>query len=224
MATSSSTDFSLNARGVITFALQLLRRAPAEGTGVSGIHARNAKRDLNLMMKSWQVSGPHLARETFGSVSLANATSSYALSPRPYRLIEARYRNTSGIDIPMLEMTRQEYVDLPNKSSSGIPTSYYLDIQRDAVNLYVWPVKATVTTETIQYSYQRIFEDIDSLDNDIDVPQEWLETIGYCLADRMQSSFGTKDDRLTARAESLLAEAKAADRENFFDVMPDWNY
>jgi hypothetical protein len=223
MATSGSTDFNINARDLITFSLKLIGVVDSDETPDADDMA-DAKTALNLMLKNWQIRGPHLARETFGSVTLTDATASYSLSPRPYRLIEARYRSTSGIDIPMLELTRQQYVDLPDKSSSGVPTSYYLDVQRDAVNLYVWPVKATATTESIQFSHQRRFEDVDSLNDDIDIPQEWLETVAYNLADRCQPIFSTKNADVKATAQGLLAEAMAADQENFFDVVPEHRY
>lgn len=223
MATSGSTDFNINAGELVTFALKLIGvidsdETPAAEDMDDGITA------LNLMMKSWQIKGPHLARETFGSVSLVNATASYSLTPRPYRIIEARYRDASGRDIPMLELVRQEYVDLPLKSASGIPTQFYVDIQNDAVNLYVWPVQAAVTTETIQFTYQRRFEDVDNKINDIDIPQEWLETVAYNLAERCQPIFSTNNQRVTARAQMLLDEAMDADREAYIQLMPEYRY
>ena len=220
MATSGSIDFNLTATQVIKFAFEAIEIFDAEETPTA-TDSESARIALNLMLKSWQKTSNHLFRQTFGSQALSNATASYTLSPVPYRIIEARYRNTDGRDIPMIQMTRQEYVDLPLKSSAGIPTQYYYDVQRAATTLYVWPVQATVTTETIEYTFQRIIEDIDDLNNDLDINQEWLETIGWNLADRLMPSYGINNPKVTQMANELLAAALDDEREDFVTMVPE---
>lgn len=220
MSTSGSINFSLNAREVCTYALEELREI---GSGQEPDADAMAKvmRRLNLMLKSWQATGPNLWRQTDGSVSLVANTASYALSPRPFRVIEARYRSAAGVDIPMFDLTRQEYLDLPLKTSSGVPTNYYVDYQRGSAVLYVWSVPASVTTETIQYSYQRVFEDIDRLDDDLDIPQEYLELVGTSLAVRCFSLFGRSDKELRLREQQLMSDFLDADREDMVRFVPD---
>lgn len=220
MSTSGSINFSLNAREVCTYALEELREI---GSGQEPDADAMAKvmRRLNLMLKSWQATGPNLWRQTDGSVSLVANTASYALSPRPFRVIEARYRSAAGVDIPMFDLTRQEYLDLSLKTSSGVPTNYYVDYQRGSAVLYVWSVPASVTTETIQYSYQRVFEDIDRLNDDLDIPQEYLELVGTSLAVRCFSLFGRSDKELRLREQQLMSDFLDADREDMVRFVPD---
>ena len=219
MATSGSIDYSLTASQVITHALRLIGVA-AVFEDPSGEDAAIAKTQLNLMLKGWQNAGPHICRQTEGSATLVAGTASYALSPRPYRVIDARYRDANGRDLPMLELTRQEYYDLPLKTSTGVPTTYYFDPQRAAGTLYVWPVPASVTTETIRYTYQRVIEDIDSLSNDIDVPSEHLDLVTYALADRLSDLYGKDVPRITQRAGLLTAQARDMDREPIIRMVP----
>jgi hypothetical protein len=78
-------------------------------------------------------------------------------------------------------------------------------------------VQATVTSETLRVTYQKRFDDIDTLDDDIDVAQEWLETVGYNLASRLLDDYpvdGKESDRIIARAEIMLQTAKDFDRED----------
>lgn len=220
MATSGSIDYSLTARGVCTFALEELRETGADETPDASDMAAVLKR-LNLMLKSWQMTGPNIWRQTVGSATLVASTASYVLSPRPHRVIEARYRDTSGRDLPMEELTRSEYYDLPLKTSTGIPTCYYVDHQRSASTLYVWPVPSSVTTETIQYTYQRVFEDLDALENDLDIPQECLELVGTSLAVRCFALFGKSDKDLERRAMELRAEFEQSDREHVVRFVPE---
>ena len=223
MALSGSVDFSLTAREAIKFAL---RKA-----GILGITqsldddlAAVTMEKLELMLKSWQLKGPHLWKKVEGSVSLTNATQSYTLSTlNPLRILSIRYRNSSSVDLPMRRMSRERYFDLPVKSSAGTPSSFYFDPQRGSPTLYVWPVQATVTTETFQITYQKRIEDIDALDNDIDVEQEWLETVGYNLAVRIMHDYpveGRSQDDIAAFAAQLKQEAMDFDREDTISFDP----
>lgn len=220
MATSGSIDFSMTAANLATFALRKAGIVSIYDTPSAEDMAETI-RDLNMMLKSWQRSGPNLFRQTFGSATLVAATGSYVLSPRPYKVIEARFRNASARDLPMREMTRQEYVDLPHKTSSGTPTSYYVDRQRASTTLYVWPVPASVTTETIQYTYQRVIEDIDSGSDDLDIPQEWFETVGYALAERVLDAFDKENPFIRRRAAQLYQAALDDDREAVVRFEPE---
>lgn len=221
MTTSGTIAYSMTARSLVTFALKLLNITPGTQSP-SAEDMRDGAQTLDMMLKTWMMSGPNLFRQTFGSVALVAGQESYVLTPRPYRVIEARYRNTSGIDIPMFEMTRQEYVDLPLKTSPGIPTTYYIDIQRASTTLYVWPVPNSVTTETIKYTYQRVIEDVGAYDNEIDIPQEWFETVGYNLADRLAEQFNVPPSKdVTARALYLYQTAMDMDREPVVRFMPE---
>jgi hypothetical protein len=214
----------MTAQALATWALRKVGAVAAVDTP-SAEDMRDALADLNLMLKSWQVAGPNLFRQTFRSVTLIAATGSYVLSPRPMKVIEARYRDSGGRDLPMKLLTRQEYVDLPQKSASGTPTQYYVDHQRDSVTLYVWPVRASVTTETIEMTVQRVVEDIDSQDNDIDIPQEWFECVGYNLSFRLLERFPNNEAAplIRAQALSLLAQARDHDREDVVRFEPEWH-
>lgn len=226
MATSGSIDFSLTAREVVDFALKKLRVLSADETA-TGEDADTAQRELNLMLKGWQ-KYENLWRMTEGSVTLVASTYSYALSPVPHRVLSARYRNSSSLDSPDLQLlTREEYYRLPNKSTTGIPTQFYVDYQRSTATMYLWQALSSVTTETetIQYTYLRKFEDIDSLDNDIDVDQEWLEVVGYNLAMRLGPDFGRVGTRSFALIErfaiNLKEEMLDDDREDYVQFVPE---
>lgn len=219
MATSGSTDYTLTAREVATQSLRLIRVTPVFDTP-SAEDLTQAIATLNLMLKGWETDGPHIAHQTEGSVAVVAATPSYSLSPRPYRLIEARYRDANGRDLPMHELTRAEYFEFPIKTTQGTPTQYYYDPQVSTGTLYVWPVLAAATTETIQYTYQRVFEDIDNPANNLDIPQEWLDMVVYNLADRLLDVYGKDNDRITKRAMMLLRQAKDMDREPVVRFQP----
>lgn len=220
MATSGSTNFSLNARDICTFALEELRIIGAGETPTAD-DVDAVKKRLNLMLKSMQVQAPSLWRRTTGTVTLVAGTASYVLSPRPFRVTRANYKSAANVEIPMFDLTEDEYLDLPLKTTTGVPTNYYVDYQRTAATMFVWPVPASVTSETISYRFQRLFEDVDTLDDDLDIPQENLELVGKNLAVRCLKMFGKDDNDLRKEAALLLSEFLDADREQVIRFVPE---
>jgi hypothetical protein len=219
MATSGSTDFSLDGTGICTAALELLGVVPI-GDTPSAEDAARAQQHLNFMLKTWGADpDPKLWLITEGTQALSAATANYALSGA--RKILSVRRHTSGIDTPLMEWSRQTYYDQPNKASTGYPTSYYFDPQRAAKTLYVWPVPdSTIAgSTTLQYTYLRVIEDVDDLSNDLDVPQEWLEVIQYSLAARLSIPYKLHltDPNGAAliqqRAEALYGQLSSYDEE-----------
>jgi hypothetical protein len=215
MTTSGSIDFSLTAREVVTFALRKINVCATTEDPTADDSAR-AMQELNLMLKGWQ-KYPSLWRLTEGSITMISATASYTLSPFPHRVTSIRYR-TGTVDTPLTWMTRGEYFDLATRTTAGAPTQYYIDFQRSAATLYVYPVLTTVSAQTFLTTFQRKFEDIDDLANDIDVRQEWLEVVGYNLAVRIAPDFGASSTArfpvIKAMADGLLADALYDDRED----------
>ena len=222
MALSGSLDFSLTAREVITYALRKLR-VLAEGETATANMAADAQQELNLMLKGWQ-KYENLWRYQEASITLVADTVSYTLSPFPHRVISARFDNQDS-ELPMKVLTREEYYNLPLKTTTGIPTQYYVDYQRSSAVMYIWPVHSTVTDETINYTYLAKHDDIDSLDDDINVRQEFLEVVGYGLAARLADDYGRTGEvtnRLIARADYLLETALDEDREDEIRFVPGY--
>ena len=227
MATSGTTAFTLTAREVIIFALRKINILSGNSADTPPEDSERARIELNLMLKGMQ-RFPSLWRLTDGSQALTSATASYTLtSTLPYRIASCRYRNASGIDMPMVGLTRQEYDDLPMKASTGLPTQFYFDAQRDAGVLTTWPVLSVATTETLRFTYQRRFEDVSDLTQTIDCPPEALEVIGYNLGARLADDYGQVGpniDRVIARAEQMKAELSDAERPDVIRFLPMATY
>lgn len=225
MATSGTVTYNLTARKVCDYALKKIG-VVGKAQAVGADDMATAIRELEVMLKGWQVDGPNLWRRTTGSQALTANTASYDLTvTTPHRIWSARLRHTDGRDVPLEMLTADEYDELPLKTSTGTPTSYYYDAQRANGTLYIWPVLASVTTETVRYTYQRRFHDVGDENNDLDIPQEYLHLIGYCLADALLDDYGVADtiaNRISARAMGLLASANGADREQVVRFEPEW--
>ena len=206
------------ARVLISDALRKLG-VVAMDEAMTADQADHGLRALNRMMKAWQNRGVNVWGATEVEITLTTAAS-YTFTARPVSVEGVRLRRGS-IDTPMQAMTRQEYFDLPQKTSTGTPTCYYFDRQRDTATLYVWPVLVAAAGETLRVLCTRELEDQTDLNAAPDAPSEFWDAMVYGLAARLADDFSINAPNVVMRAEEELRLALAFDREGsvfFYDA------
>jgi hypothetical protein len=219
VATSGNSNYSLTRNDIIQEALELIGVVAAEESPAAADVA-TADRSLNMMVKGWAAKGINLWRQTEGSLTATAGQASFTMgtggdytTARPLRISSARL-SVSSIETPLTEMSRQEYFDLPLKTSTGRPTGFYYDPQMSLGKIYLWPTVATGITATLKFTYQRTIEDFDVAGDEPDFPQEWFECIAYNLAARLAPKFGTTiSQEVMAIALGTLDDLMGWDRE-----------
>ena len=89
----------------------------------------------------------------------------------------------NGFEVKLGRLSIDQYALLPNKTIQSRPNSYYIKRNQSNLNIYLWPVPDSVAaTKTLSIWYNRNIMDITSLNEEIDVPQRWLEAIVAKLA------------------------------------------
>lgn len=133
---------------------------------------------------------------------------------RPVRITSIR-RLHDGIEVPVATVSREEYFQLPNKGSAGKVVQAYYQPTLTNGKLYVWPTADNVADQ-IRFTYERAFEDMDAVANNLDLPVEWVETVKYGLAYRLAQEMSGSYERISmlkAEAESREAQLLAFDQE-----------
>ena len=174
MATSGSRDFTLDVADIIEEAYE---RCGLELR--KGYEADTARRSLNLMFADWANRGVNLWTVKLGTLSLVSGTATYALSDTIADLLEVVVRR-SGTDFEVQRISRGEYQNQPNKTTTGRPSSFYFNRQTTP-EINLWPTPENNTDELRYYYVQRI-EDADSLVNDVDAPFRFLPCMAAGLA------------------------------------------
>lgn len=211
MSTSGSTDFSLVANQIVTKMFALLGKY-SEGRALSARQVADGMLTLNLLVKTWGAQ-ERLWTRTERSATLLASTASYALTPKPGRVLSVRRKVTlGGYETPLREMSRQEYFDTPNKATESVPTGFYYDPQATAGTLYVWPTPsaATAAAQTLNLTYLRRMDDFDASNNDADLPQEWLQALIWNGANDLEPEYPVNDARLALKIEKRAGELYAA--------------
>jgi hypothetical protein len=181
MATSGSSDFKLDVAELIEEAYELIGLEMR-----TGYDARKARRSLNVMFQDWTNRGVNLWKVSQVNQTMTSGTANYAMNAYDLDVLEAVVRR-SGIDYSLERISREDYLNIPNKSQTGRPTQIY--VERTATpSFYVWPAPENSTDVVITQRVQRI-EDADTLTNDLDVPSRFIPCmvsgLAYYLALKM---------------------------------------
>jgi len=162
MATSGSRDFNLDVGEVIEEAYE---RCGLEVR--TGYDARTARRSLNLMFADWANRGLNLWTVKQGTITLTQGQAQETLLDDVVDLLDVVVRR-NGTDFEVERISRGEYATLPNKTTQGRTSQYWLDRQIDPV-INLWAVPENSTDQLIYYYVRRI-EDADSLVDTTDMP------------------------------------------------------
>jgi hypothetical protein len=126
-------------------------------------------------------------------VTLTPGTESYTIgsgltidTPYPMRISHARRGTTS--EIPIDVVSRQDYMDIPNKTLQAPPNMIYYHRQRNYGTLYVWPTGSSSNT-SLTITTQRPVQDFDSEGNNPDFPKEWVMCVHYMLAEMIAPKY-----------------------------------
>lgn len=211
MAVSNSTDFARTANELIVDALELLGKK-GEEEPLQAYELERGLKWLNYLLKTWQADGVMGWTLTEGSLSLVASTASYAFSSGgaftavPVDIQQMRVSHDGGSEIEMTPLSRDDYYRLPVRTSTGHPTQFFYDRQRDSGTLYVWPVPSDGDFD-VTFTYRRRIMDMDASTNSFDIPQEWYLAVVSGLAALLIPIYGKSG---TPRAQDIRQQAGEA--------------
>lgn len=142
---------------------------------------------------------------------------------KPLRVLSAR--SVTGVDsgatstrteVQMNSIAYQTYFDFPVKTSNGNrPIQFHYNPKNTDGAMYVWP-RPNDCSCRIEFTFERLIEDVDNASDDFDLPSEWLLPLQWNLAVLLGPAFG-KDQKITTTigpmAVSMLEALKNWDSE-----------
>ena len=174
MATSNSRDFDLDVAELVEEAYERC------GLQVkTGYDAKTARRSLNLMFADWANRGINLWTVQLGTQALTAGTTEYTLTSDVVDLLEIVVRR-NDTDFQVQRISRSDYQNLPNKTTSGRPSSLYLDKQI-VPKINLWPAPEN-STDVLRYYFIQRIQDADAAINNMDAPFRFLPCMAAGLA------------------------------------------
>lgn len=131
-------------------------------------------------------------------------------------------------DIPLSRIARDEYLNQVNKNSEGDPVQFYVDRQRDAPVLYIWPLSNTSANTILVYNRARRIKDFTSYSGLVDAPPRFIQALISQLAYDMSFERQGVDPGLRAELKAQAKEdwdvAAAEDRDrSALTIAPDFS-
>jgi hypothetical protein len=177
MATSGSTDFELDVADYIEEAFE---RCGQEVR--TGYDLKTAKRSLNLLFADWANRGLNRWTIVQTTTTLSAGTLEYTLDADTIDILSAVIRTGTGInqsDTQISRISRDVYLNIPNKNTQGRPNQWYVDRQiTPKIRLYPTPD----TTYTLVFDRLTRIEDADTFVNTADVPFRFYPCLSAGLA------------------------------------------
>jgi len=223
MPTSGTYDWPLTAAQMIQEALVELG-AYGNGETIDSTDEARALVRLNAMLHTWAVRG-NLYRDGAGTVTITGGEGSGTLPQQVRQLNSVRYVASATNHRVLTEWNRDDYYTLPNRTQSGDPVAYYLKRDRDACEIYIWPVPAADID--LHLDFGAAPEAITASSQTVDIPQEWQEAVILGLAARCANMFGTTRidpntvRRLDAQAGQAYQLLLDSDRPDSYYFVPD---
>lgn len=218
MATSGSKDFELD---VADYVEEAFERCGLEVR--TGYDLKTAKRSLNLMLAEWANRGLNQWTIKQRTVTMVSGTGNYNLGTDVIDILSVVVRRSST-DYSLDRISRDTYLSIPNKSTTGRPNQFFLDRQITP-DLKVWPVPDN-STDVIYYDALVRMDDADTYTNTMDIPFRLYPCLAaglaYYISIKRQPN---RTQMLKAMYEEEFERAMAEDRDRAsFNVVPQFEY
>lgn len=197
----------------------------------TGYDLKTARRSLNLLGMEWANRGLNLWTVEQQTQVLTAADGDYTLPARTIDVIEAVIRTGSGQSQNDRNITRRsmsEYAAIANKNSQGAPSTYYVDRQRDAPVIYLWPIPDSQQTYTLVYHILRQMQDVTAAGGpqlNADIPVRFLPAFIAGLALQIAMKRPEVSDRIPMLQDEYQRQwdlAAAEDRDRSSTRLVPW--
>tara|TARA_R100001369_G_scaffold45146_1_gene71324 strand:- start:417 stop:1085 length:669 start_codon:yes stop_codon:yes gene_type:complete len=202
MTVSNSKDFELD---VAEYIEEAFERCGLEIR--TGYDLKTAKRSMNLLFADWANRGLNqwtIAQKNF---TVTQGDGEYGLNEDVIDILSLVVRR-DGTDYSLERISRDAYLNIPSKTTTGRPTQFFLDRQITP-NLKLWPLPDN-STDGVYYDALTRLDDADTYINTIEIPFRFYPALAAGLAyyiaikkapDRLQMLKGIYDEEMNRAME-----------------------
>jgi hypothetical protein len=174
MTVSGSTDFELD---VAEYIEEAFERCGLEAR--TGYDLKTAKRSLNLLFADWANRGLNQWTINQRNFTVTSGDGETSLDADVIDILSLVVRR-DGTDYSLSRISRDEYLSIPTKTTTGRPTQFFLDRQITP-NLKLWPLPDN-STDVIVYDALTRMDDADTYINTVDMPFRFYPCLAAGLA------------------------------------------
>lgn len=187
----------------------------------------NANTNYNLVFEYSFDGNVWINGLTIGSTYYPVGQTIWSVINAPINAMAVRVRETGGATLNLQQIyfsvpitsriltpiSREEWVSYPDKQTQATPSSFYLDRQV-IPRLNLWPTPDN-SYQTLVFNQQIAIMDVTSLNQNIYIPQRFMNACRFALAHELSLKFSLdKSDRLERLSNEAYALAAIEDEEN----------
>ena len=202
MATSSSTNFELD---VAEYIEEAFERCGLEAR--TGYDLQTARRSMNIMLAEWANRGLNQWTIEQRTQALTADSTEYSLGTDIIDVLSVVVKRGTT-DFSMSRISRDTYINIPTKSTTGRPTQFYVN-RHITPTVRVWP---TPENNTDIFIYDRLvrIDDADAATDTVQIPFRFYPCLAAGLAyyialkrapERVQILKGLYEEEFTRAAE-----------------------
>lgn len=219
MTTSGTYIFNPDLAELVDEAFERCRVDPAN---ISIRHILSARRSMRFMLANWATQDYHDFRIRRDNITLTESQASYVAGTdfdldvggvNIIDIIDVVLRR-DGVDTPVEFMSRQEYLNIPEKDTEGRPDRVFIDKQLDGITMTLWTVPEN-STDQLFFDAVRKFEDSDTASDTADIHYYMYDAFAYGLAFRLAEKFSPPEleQALYGKAQNAFIMGSNASRE-----------
>ena len=189
----------------------------------TGYDLKTARRSLNLMLAEWANRGLNQWTIKERTLTLTQGTGNYTIAPDTIDILSVVVRR-DGTDFSLDRLSRDEYLNVPEKTQQSRPNQFFLDRQISPV-LKLWPVPEN-STDVVYYNALTRMDDAATQDGSLDVPFRFYPCLAAGLAYYISLKRAPNRTQLLKSVyEEEFERAMTEDRDRAsFNVVPKYEY
>lgn len=209
MSTSGTRVYAPKFADILSNAFEDVGIAPEK---VTGEHIASAMRAANFVLNTFAIRGVKLHQLLESTITLVDGTAEYALPEGTIDVLAANVRKDNA-DTPVWPIATLDYHRIPDKTTEGRPSVYWVDRTANARTITVWPVTDGVD-DTLRLWLLMRHETITHLNETLPVPPEWVDALATGIAHRMSRKYARdRTQELMVDAEIAFQMAQVGTRE-----------
>jgi hypothetical protein len=164
---------------------------------------------LNMALKALQNEGIMLSKLERTTTTLVAGQAQYATDASTLDIDGGTpyVTNSLGVDIPLVMISRAQYMELTLKSVQSQPTQMYVE-KGTSVSFFLYPIPDG-NWVSVTYPRIKLLTDMDSGGVTTGLPSKYLDTVTLLVASRLAFHHGLLDKQRALKAEFEEAKARA---------------
>jgi hypothetical protein len=159
---------------------------------ISGENIDSAVSAINEIFQEWSSRGLLLWSVEKDIIPTVAFQSEYNLPAYVSEILNVNRIDSSGYELPMSQLNRDEYVSLPYKDMPGDPLQFYVSQSHENIKINLWPVPSNSNFQMVVW-HKRYVGEVANLDDISQIPSKWEPALVYALASKLYMELPTEE-------------------------------